>query len=163
MAMQTPSNRRLRQPLHLVQAANLGPEGDLHGCLPLESVGWARARNISPSDARPPRLDARPLRQRKHLRQRRAVGHQVFRRQFVARGDHRLLAHPQADRRGRVAVKRQPLLIADGGQEQVQRDRLVRQPRGVLTQKTTINPRPPLTRRAADAVGNQEFFVDHGR
>ena len=106
-------------------------------------------------------LDA-GLRQGEHLGQRHAVGQQVGGHQFVAHRDHDRFAHPQAQRDRGVAVKRQAVLVAHGGQKEIQHDRLVGQSRGVLPQKAAINPRPALPRRAAHAVGNQDWLGNHG-
>jgi predicted HTH transcriptional regulator len=59
--------------------------------------------------------DRRPrcsLSRGEHLRQRRAVGHQVFPGQFLPGVDHRLFADTQTHGGGCLAVERQPVLVA---------------------------------------------------
>ncbi len=162
--VQSPGDLRLRQPLHFVQTADLRPKRDFHDDL-RESAGWGwggqRPQDLAEgSQAAFAPLDA-GLRQRENLGQRRAVGQQVGGHQLVARRDHDRFAHPQAQRDRGVAVKRQAVLVAHGGQKEIQHDRLVGQPRGMLPQKTAINPRPALPRRAAHAVGNQDLLGNH--
>ena len=83
--------------------------------------------------------------------------------QLVARRDHVLFPHPQTHRDRGVAVKRQALLIAHGGQEEVQKDGVARQSRGEVAQEATVDPGKTLRRRAAHAIGDQQMFLDHGR
>jgi hypothetical protein len=81
--------------------------------------------------------------------------------QIVACRDHRLFSDPQTHGQRGVAVIRQALSVADGGQKEVQEHGIARQLRGEVAEKTSINPRKTLRRRAAHAVADQKMFLEH--
>jgi hypothetical protein len=54
------------------------------------------------------------------------------------------------------------VLVAHGGQKQIQEDRIARKPDCKLAQETPIDPRKSLPRWAADAIGDEDSFLnDH--
>ena len=163
--MQAAGNGPALETFDFVQAADFRPERDFHEDL----YGWVRGRGsgqVAEDLAEGGQTAAATLErgggQGEHLRQRRPVGHKVRRHQLVAGTDHDRFGHPQAQGDRGLAVKRQAVLVAHGGQKEIQHDRLVGQTRRVLPQKTTVNPRPTVRRRAAHAVGKKDLFVDHG-
>ena len=52
------------------------------------------------------------------------------------------------------------MLVTDGGQKEIQKDRIAGKPNGKLAQKTAIDPRESVSRWAADAIGDQDSFLN---
>ncbi len=80
------------------------------------------------------------LLQRKNLSQRPLPGDQVQSDQFGPRLTDRFLRQSQSHGDAGVAVERQPLLITDGREKEIQQNRVTRESRGVVVQESAVHP-----------------------
>jgi hypothetical protein len=89
------------------------------------------------------------------------ISNQVLNQQFLARFDDCLFADPQMASKGLIAIERQTVLVADGGEKEIQEDGVARQPLGVLPQEAAVHPREACPRWMANAIRNQQPLLDH--
>ena len=74
------------------------------------------------------------------------ISDQVDGNQLVASVDHDGFSCPHANSQRQVAIEGEPLLVADGGQKEIQKDHVARKPDGKLAKKTPIDPRESILR-----------------
>ena len=165
--MQALRDRPAGELVDLGQAANLGPQSDVHGASLLGS-GAAADADLPEQFAEPDQPLARfraaadgRRRQRQHLHQRQLVGDQVALEQFLPSLLQSWLRQLQPAAQRAVAVERQPVAVGHGREKQVQQHGLARQIIAMLAQEAAIQPGPARRRRLAQALGNQNAFGDH--